>query len=95
MRAFHAVLECNMKRTVSRLQPDKTQHRKEVRSDGDSLGLKFKIVCACLTSSVGGVHSFRRQTELAEEGSQLPGGQGTAEHTHGLKGDESQPPIND
>lgn len=41
--------------------------------------------CACVTSSVGGVHSFCRQTKLAEERSELPGGQSAAEHTHGLK----------
>lgn len=47
----------------------------------------YMSACACLsvTSSVGGVHSVPRQTELAEEGSELPGGQGTAEHTHGLQ----------
>jgi len=39
-----------------------------------------------LTSSVGGVHGFRRQTELTHERAELPGGQGTAEHTHGLEG---------
>lgn len=42
-----------------------------------------------LTSSVGGVHSLRRQTELAEERAELPGGQGAAEHAHGLKETES------
>lgn len=41
--------------------------------------------CVRVTSSVGSVHSFCWQTKLAEEWSQLAGGQSTAEHAHGLK----------
>merc|ERR1719419_486593 len=35
-------------------------------------------------SSVGSIHSLCWQTELTHERAELPGGQGTAEHTHGL-----------
>lgn len=47
------------------------------------------LLLLLLTSSVGGVHSLCRQTELAEERAELPGGQGAAEHAHGLKETES------
>lgn len=48
---------------------------------------KQEVQCAfaSLTSTVGCIHGIGRQSKLTHEGAELPGGQRTAEHAHGLE----------